>query len=219
MATSNIFTQFQQNTNPFNIVPQQDANGVSSFTRTPVTTTIQDPVQEAMSSYLTKNNVMQPGYQAQLPGNTVQGSMVPATPTGVSSTNFVAKGGHALPAGDDYTFDKAGNVIDISQVNPDATGIAGAAGTGTTGTNLDAYTQSQINANNAYADKLNATPWADYLSAGASGVGALMGVASYFDNKKMNDKRMDAMDTNIKIAKEEQQHRRDFRNNTKSAFA
>ena len=63
------------------------------------------------------------------------------------------------------------------------------------------------------------TSFAEYAGAASAGLGAITGVASYFDNKKMNSKRMDAMDTNIAIAKEEQAHRKDFRGSTKSAFA
>jgi len=63
------------------------------------------------------------------------------------------------------------------------------------------------------------TSFGEYAGGIASGLGALTGVASYFDNKEMNKKRMDAMDTNIGIARAEQAHRADFRNSTKSAFA
>ena len=71
----------------------------------------------------------------------------------------------------------------------------------------------------AYAQDQMGTSFSEYASAGAAGLGAVTGIASYFDNKDMNKKRMEAMDTNIAIAKEEQQHRRDFRSGTKSAFA
>lgn len=92
-------------------------------------------------------------------------------------------------------------------------------GTWKTENSLDYKNSAQAGKLQAEQANLEATPWTDYASAASSGLGALTGVASYFDNKKMQKKQMAALDTNIAIAKEEQAHRRDFRSNTKSAFA
>lgn len=67
--------------------------------------------------------------------------------------------------------------------------------------------------------KAGETPWTDYGQLATAGLGAATGVASYFDNKALNQKKMEGLDTNIQIAKAEQAHRKDFRGSTKSAFA
>jgi len=59
----------------------------------------------------------------------------------------------------------------------------------------------------------------NYGQLAAAGLGAVGSVASYFDNKKLRSKQIDALDTNIKVAKAEMAHRKEFRGTTRSAFA
>jgi len=136
-------------------------------------------------------------------------------------------------------FDAPGN-YDTSKTISNAGAVTGGGTTPPVATNMfagkDVYTDGVFNAEKAlaagmsptqisdtqkgnyYQDQMG-TSLTDYASAGAAGLGAITGVASYFDNRKMQKKQMKALDTNIKIAKEEQAHRRDFRSGTKSAFA
>ena len=75
--------------------------------------------------------------------------------------------------------------------------------------------------NSIKAEELKKLQGFDYAGAaqlGATGLGAISSVASYFDNKELREKQINALDTNISIAREEQAHRKNFRGKTASAF-
>jgi len=57
------------------------------------------------------------------------------------------------------------------------------------------------------------------MVAGAMGAGQFgLGLANYFENKKMNSARIDGLNQQITESKFAIQDRKDFKNNTRSAF-
>ena len=68
-------------------------------------------------------------------------------------------------------------------------------------------------------DKNNEFDWKGATNVGLGAANTLMNIGSYFDNKKMNEKRMDALNQNMDLAKQARKDRTNFLSGTKSAFA
>jgi len=186
---SSAFSPMGKRTEGLNFADNTNAYGLSTDINIPTIQTSITPPGANVINPITPSTVFEGAQQR--------------TPSGMTSTNFKDSGFDA-PGGYDKKNTFTNNKVGTAATSPDK-----------------ALTSDEALAlkYKAEADNLNATPWADYASAASAGLGALTGVASYFDNKDMNKKRMEAMDVNIGIAREEQAHRRDFRNSTKSAFA
>ena len=81
----------------------------------------------------------------------------------------------------------------------------------------------QIGLNNYYqaqADKINAGPgMGEYISMGADGLGAVVGLANYFDTKSINKVKKQALNQNMAHAAQGRQDKTNFISGTSSAFA
>jgi len=72
----------------------------------------------------------------------------------------------------------------------------------------------------AQTGKLNAGPgMGDYISMGADGLGAIVGLANYFDTRSINKVKKQALNQNMAHAAQGRQDKTNFISGTNSAFA
>ena len=84
--------------------------------------------------------------------------------------------------------------------------------------NVTDYSMKEMADFDAYKNSMGP----DYMGYAKMGLGAIdagLGIASYFDNRKVNKKKMEVMDQNMKHASMARADRTSFLQGTKSAFA
>ena len=79
--------------------------------------------------------------------------------------------------------------------------------------------QAQLDNLDAQTGLRESAKYGNYANMGANLLGAGFGVASYFDNKKINKQKSKALDQNMRIAQQNRNDRTNFLEGTKSAFA